>query len=283
MKTLADVSNFFFADKERNTLLIKGKWGIGKTYSWNDFISKHSDLNFKAYSYVSCFGLRNIEDLRKNTIENAFRIETRKVSTNHILSSLLVKYQKILVRFRPNVEKISSNTGAALGFAENLYNYYLSSTGVMNEWLICFDDLERKSSDLSLISILGLADKLVQKQNCKLVFICNEEQFDSLTSQELNKFREKCIDSSFEFLAEESKNAKVAIPDEEQRQFIFSTLHQLTFMPKNSFLNIRILRKIRWNINDLLNEIKIPNRTIENDFKRHVIIYTYFMKVQKQN
>ena len=50
----------FLASTEPEVLCLRGKWGVGKTYSWNAFLRQAKDkgeIALKSYSYVSLFGV----------------------------------------------------------------------------------------------------------------------------------------------------------------------------------------------------------------------------------
>lgn len=51
---------------------------------------------------------------------------------------------------------------------------------LVNNYIICFDDLERKGNGLSVKDIMGLIDELAQRKNCKIILVFNE---DSLSDE----------------------------------------------------------------------------------------------------
>ena len=72
---------------------MRGKWGVGKTFSWNVFVRKAKDsdaLALTSYAYVSLFGLNSIDQLKYAVFENA-------VAANEI-------------GIEPSVETLKSNT-----------------------------------------------------------------------------------------------------------------------------------------------------------------------------
>ena len=57
----------FLAKAEPEVLCISGKWGVGKTYTWNYYLKEAKQarrITLEKYAYVSLFGLKNLEDLR---------------------------------------------------------------------------------------------------------------------------------------------------------------------------------------------------------------------------
>ena len=50
----------FLASPDAEVLCLRGKGGVGKTYSWNEFLKqaqRQKRVALKSYSYVSLFGL----------------------------------------------------------------------------------------------------------------------------------------------------------------------------------------------------------------------------------
>ena len=48
-------------------MAIKGKWGTGKTYTWNEFLKEsqqNKKIKLKTYSYVSLFGINSLDDFK---------------------------------------------------------------------------------------------------------------------------------------------------------------------------------------------------------------------------
>lgn len=109
--------------KETNpfkTLLIDGKWGCGKTFSVNQFVTK----NFKAnHVYLSLFGIKKEEDI-------AIRL------SEYLDSSFIIN--------------INGEYSIRSSLIEKPYNGLL----------VVLDDLERKDSSLSLSSVYGIINAL---------------------------------------------------------------------------------------------------------------------------
>lgn len=56
-----------FVKSEHRVMVIKGDWGVGKTYAWNKYIETHGgSLTQIAYSYISLFGKNSLQDIKKS-------------------------------------------------------------------------------------------------------------------------------------------------------------------------------------------------------------------------
>lgn len=60
--------------------------------------------------------------------------------------------------------------------------------------IICFDDLERKHTNLSITEIFGLASYLREERNCKIIFIFNDETQNTEDKSKFLSYKEKIID-----------------------------------------------------------------------------------------
>ncbi|MBZ0258883.1 hypothetical protein K8I31_22665 [bacterium] len=57
----------FLKSDDPEVLVIKGVWGVGKTYSWKNWLielKEKSEVSKSNYSYVSLFGVKSITELK---------------------------------------------------------------------------------------------------------------------------------------------------------------------------------------------------------------------------
>ena len=67
----------FLTTSRPEVLAIKGRWGVGKTYTWDSHIEEFkSNCELKSYSYVSLFGISSIDALKQSTLLNTIDINT---------------------------------------------------------------------------------------------------------------------------------------------------------------------------------------------------------------
>ena len=67
----------FLKREAPEVLCVRGKWGVGKTYTWNAQLTsaaKAGVVGLKRYSYVSLFGVNSLEDLRFSIFENVVNV-----------------------------------------------------------------------------------------------------------------------------------------------------------------------------------------------------------------
>lgn len=71
---------------------------------------------------------------------------------------------------------------------------------LVNNYIICFDDLERKGNGLSVKDIMGLIDELAQRKNCKIILVFNEDSLsDENDKKTFKEYREKIVDLELKY------------------------------------------------------------------------------------
>src|SRR5688572_30014501 len=96
------------ADSE--VIVIKGRWGTGKTFLWNKILKQARDSSKIAlghYSYVSIFGLNSVEVLKDKIVKNQIpqkligtpvNFETFSNNINSTFGHLLKKGSKSILK-----------------------------------------------------------------------------------------------------------------------------------------------------------------------------------------
>src|SRR2546423_192899 len=70
LEQIQSIAKNFISDTHNELLVIKGKWGVGKTFFWHKLIEECRGerlVGTTYYSYVSLFGVNSLEEL-KNAI-----------------------------------------------------------------------------------------------------------------------------------------------------------------------------------------------------------------------
>lgn len=136
---------------------IKGNWGIGKTFTWNECINElknsASSMQDKPYSYVSLFGIDSLQDLKFQIFQQV--ISMKEIGNEVQVHSFTQKWSNAVKKFgRKNV-----------GIFANLYNSGKLAVPIqsiafqmVSRYLICIDDIERRGGNLwELYSIVDAA------------------------------------------------------------------------------------------------------------------------------
>lgn len=246
------IQEFLSSDKP-DVLAIKGAWGVGKTYSWNQFLLDAKNENriaLERYSYVSLFGINSLDSFKYTIFEHVINkeiigteanIDTFKNNTTGLLEILgrkslgLFRGASLLKSFTPAIESLS----------------FLS----LNNSLICVDDLERRGSSLSMKDTLGLISQLKEQKKCKIVLLLNDKE-EGL--EDYKKYREKVIDVELKFEPTALESAEIAFDSSDDESKKLSE-----FTQRLDIRNIRVLKKI-----ERLSKLIIPLTT---DYEPEII------------
>ncbi len=262
LSQIRPVDDKFISDNHNDLLVIKGGWGVGKTYFWQDIIRRASaakSIGRTYYSYVSLFGINSLEDLKNSIL--AARVGSKSANTEDGIKAVLAGAKQLL-KGAENAPFLREWTG---GMASTALFLLLAK-----DTLVCFDDIERRGDGLATKDLLGLASLLKEQRNCKIVFILND---GSMPEDEQNNFRrhgEKIIDVEVEFSP---------LP-EEAFDYAFTKVHPYYEFIRSGCLdlrikNIRILQRINRFAEVLLPHLKGSETTVVEEALRSLILYLW--------
>lgn len=147
---------------------IDGRWGIGKTAFWKDYV-KNVLISEKKYSendiaYISLFGQDSIESIKSEIL--------LKVSRQTKISKVLKKVETTYSPALKEINKLTYGIGGVLGSAA----LSILSDADFKKKIICFDDFERISDKISHKDVMGLISSLKEDKKCKIVMILHQEK-----------------------------------------------------------------------------------------------------------
>ncbi len=167
-------------------VMLKGKWGSGKTFYINKFKDILSARN-KKYIYVSLYGVSSYDE-----------IETKFLEVLHpmLYNKKTILLGKIAKGFLKGTLKIDLDDD---GKADGSVSGQVSSLGthdILNtqNHILIFDDLERCSIPIN--NILGYINYFVEHQSYKVILIANEDELKK--SKKYKEIKEKLIGKVFE-------------------------------------------------------------------------------------
>jgi hypothetical protein len=221
--------------KKPFTFLIKGTWGIGKTFLWNEFVERKNGTGKLKFIKFSLFGVESIEQLERQ-LRNGF-IENNSRMKEAVRQSYNVFNKKI-----------------AAGQIEVSQFFSFSINTV-----ICFDDLERKSDKLSLKDIMGFIENI--SLNSTVFILLNE---DAIKEAEYYKdfinYKEKIIDYEYELTDVSDQMCNSVLSYSSLKKEYKNEMIRVFQLHKQS--NYRILIKIERLVQGILNELKDLNISI---------------------
>lgn len=319
-RSILDTINTIYDDRltldNKCCILINGEWGIGKTYTVRQWMEEKSkEYNFK---YLSAFGKDSIREFENEIILKILspvkEIKIHKIKRefdNEIIIKILslfkkIKYEKIknrgknakLVIKSTSKKAVSQLLSNRLGLVLEASEYVkdISIEDIYDskyndkETIVCIDDLERKSENISIRNILGLIERI--SQNYNVIVIANSNQFSKREQKQFQKYKEKVIDYEFTIneldssLMENILTQTLSNLDEEQIASILKIYmdpFERRNLPliRNQLLNIRVYKKYIALIDKVIKEFKVYIEKFELDADtleacKTVICHYYF-------
>jgi len=237
-------------------VLLKGKWGSGKTH----FINKYKDKlkeNKQRYIYVSLYGVTNYDEIETKFLQS---------SNPEMFNEKTIFAGKLANAF------INENIKESLGQIKKI----LSSLNAKGNILI-FDDLERCS--INIIDLLGYINNFVEHQSYKVILIANEEELEK--TEKYTLIKEKLVGKTFEFktdanLAYDSFLSELKNENRIKENILEKEkLNILELFKKSEFKNLRALRQTLLDFERFYDEVLISHLLKEELIKD--ILYCFFL------
>ena len=206
VQNVRDAITTFLSDTDPQVMCIRGAWGTGKTYTWDDVLgkmSKDGKIPLPRYAKVSLFGLNSVSEIKREIFQST-------ISTSQIGKPFDIK------NFKSLYAGVKSHSGIFLKavdmFLDNASDAAAEAVGLMaRNMLVCVDDLERKGKDLRSVDVLGYISQLRMERTCKVVLLLNDAQLED--KDEFEAYLEKVVDIHLRFEPTAEQVAYIAIPE----------------------------------------------------------------------
>lgn len=285
MQIIKQSLDVFFAS-DMQVAVVKGKWGVGKTYFWNEYIKdfiKSPQCEQVAYSYISLFGKTSLKDVKQSIFHSSKPIKPESVVDNNFDSSF-EEESKIFNRLpwiRDTVDKSKRNApllGWLTKFSKDApflkqYATLIASMeyGMVSNYVICIDDIERKSEALTVKEVMGLVDELAQRKLCKVILVFNEKSLDSEKDKDdFNTYREKVVDLELNYDPPYDENLQCVISSD---LAYYKKLLELT--KELNIKNIRVIKKIKWVIDEFWEIVEGQEQRLIDEWLTHVALFCW--------
>ena len=175
-------------------IMIDGDWGTGKTFLWQQELSKLENIH---PLYISLFGLKSIQDIENEMFRalSIFGKNGRKDLIKDSLNSLSMSIEGVKV--------------GALGYIAYfaLTKWKESLLKKNQNIFICFDDLERWEGELNVC--ISYINKLVEHDKTKCIILGNSQK---ISVENEHRFTESLTKSiRFKYSLEHTKEELIAI------------------------------------------------------------------------
>ena len=267
LKQITVTVQTFISHTRNELLVIKGKWGAGKTFFWRNLIQTSMTqkcVGKDYYSYVSLFGINSLEEL--NNAIPVSRVDANPTNTQATLDALTSNLRKLMGGLE-KVPAIREYTGGMIGAALHL---------LLENTLVCFDDIERRGAGLTVTDIFGLASLLKEQRGCKVVLIMNEEGLDEEGQRQFKLHGEKTIDSEIRFF----------VTEQEAHSYVFPPDYPYAEVIRNScsilhIENIRTLQRIKRYIEDVRPYLTDLEEELAKEIIRSLTLFVWSYHAQE--
>ena len=229
-------------------VLLKGKWGCGKTHFINHWIDTYQkqDAEDKVLEpvYVSLYGLS----------------ETKQITTaiNRVLYPILygkaAKAGKTFLKFMSAIVlkcdvdwNKDGNSDFSMDLGLDALSIFKSEDEQMKRGnLLIFDDLER--CDIPMKKLLGYLNFFVEQCNCHLIVIGDEDKIAEGENKKIfGEFKEKTIGREFEIATDIHSALDTFVNQTPKNDFVVGHQEQIEkFFAMTECDNLRILRQALW-------------------------------------
>ncbi|WP_193216022.1 P-loop NTPase fold protein [Aliarcobacter butzleri] len=250
-------------------VLLKGKWGSGKTHFINEY-KNELNKNKQKYIYVSLYGITSYDEIETKFLEaiHPTLYNKKTIFAGKIAKQLLKATLKIdLDGDKKDDDSMSLKIPDFK--PEDLLN--------TRDYILIFDDLERCS--INIINLLGYINFFVEHQSYKVILIANEKELKK--TKKYKTIKEKLIGKTFEFKTNSSlaydsflielKNenrVKENILEKEKENI-------LELFEKSQSNNLRALRQTLLDFERFYDEVLVNHQSKEELIKD--ILYWFFL------
>ncbi|WP_336341696.1 P-loop NTPase fold protein [Pseudomonas atacamensis] len=277
-----------FLSSQASVIVIKGGWGVGKTFFWESYLSKRKRTNpitQTAYCYVSLFGKGSVEQVRSGILASAVRLVSDEEVERRLESALEKNdsvYGGLIKKYSASAETKARNLMPTInrwfGHVKeapliNRISGLVDKTGYgfVEDYLICFDDIERKGKGLSIREFMGLVDELAKRKKCKIVLIFNEQSFDEEADlKQFDSYREKIVD--MELLYDPSPLANFNLVF---RESDFGFLAAKKVVESFNIVNVRVVKKIKQVLDAYLDFFNAYDQKVSYEFCLHAAVLAW--------
>jgi hypothetical protein len=227
-----EIERFLMSDVPE-VLCIYGGWGVGKSYVWNSIYqqcSKKGKIALQRYAYISLFGEQDVQTLQQKIV---LSLEDTLVQKADKFQGAIKTFRARYLDIEDSLKELAGKKITAIGgIFEHLY------VNSVREFIVCIDDIERRSSSISMSDLLGVASNLRDQKHCKVVLILNKEKLPSADKDDLSSQFEKVIDSHLEFTLSPDEALDIAVKIDTDLMCKFRDI-----CSRLAINNIRILKK----------------------------------------
>ncbi|UJR55726.1 gas vesicle protein GvpD [Dickeya zeae] len=252
-------------------VLLKGKWGTGKTWFVKQTLDSLAQQDGK-YLYVSLYGVASFEEIEDEFFKQLHPLLSSKsmALTGKIAKGLL----KATLKIDLDGDGKADGSVSAQAPELNLPDYLTNTSG----FVIIFDDLERAS--INLESLLGYINYYVEHQGYKVIIVANEEEILAHQEQRddfrlaYRRIKEKLVGKTFEISPDLSGalvNFISEVKNNGAQELYNKNINSISELYESSqYQNLRHLKQALWDFERFLSFVS-PGASSKDGLLDHLL------------
>jgi len=262
----------YYCDFSRDipfAVLLKGKWGCGKTYFIKDYVGARKNIKIL---HISLYGVDSFNGIKEKIIIELLPFIPKKYN----------KFADSIVGLVKKIPKIKDWVPTNLD--DLLIDIFLKKN---SKCIFVFDDIER--CNIEIDKLLGQINNFVEFKSQKVILIANEEEI--LEKDKYNKIKEKLIGKEFSIDSSKEDAINFFINGLQDKKLISYSqkLNKLLLriFTQSTYDNLRLigqaLSSFEYFFNNLPDKIKNEIDLAEKMFYEFVVIYVEYKRGNIKN
>jgi len=220
------ISKYLDELKTDSALLIKGKWGSGKTHYYKNTIEEVIIKKDLIPVYISVYGRKSTDDLKKSIMNEFLRQKFKKtaIRNNKKTGVMKERVRKLTVKSHEKLSELgidmseigttvfdSAMNGAVSKALDEIKKHTgteVNLTDIFSDFskiVLVVDDFER--SRIDIVELMGNIYRLIEEESVKTILIANEEEIEN-TLVENNELKVYSSINALMYLNENSNDVE---------------------------------------------------------------------------
>lgn len=250
------LSDYLHNPDPQYAVMLKGKWGCGKSFFVNKWIKEYKSADRKKSLkpiYVSLYGLKDTSQITESIDRVLHPLLYSKGAK--LTKKLLGIAGKVVLKTSLEGKKDGKGDISLDATLDSLSILLSKDINILGNKLIIFDDLERCLIDMKLL--LGYINSFVEHGSCHVILVGDETRVVSRWKKTLIEFKEKTVGREFEIMPDVDDAITCFLhgysPSDEWLQNQKSLITDIFHVTECN--NLRILRQCLYDFNGLYAEV----------------------------
>jgi hypothetical protein len=224
----------YLKDDKISVIALKGLWGTGKTYLWDEVKEVYVAPSGRSHLYASLFGLPDLGSLKLRLFQNSFGANEDAVETVQRLSRQIGgTLVRLLNKVIPGGDKGSAALSSLGGVLQSI-----AIDAALKQRLVVLDDVERRNKAFQIESVLGFIDDL-KRNGCRVLVLLNDDPLAREQADEWRALKEKCIDRELTLSTTPAEAAEIGLSGDVPYRVLV-----LDAIVRACVTNIRVIQRI---------------------------------------